>query len=189
MPWSVKKDSRCGSGYAVVKDSNNEVIACHKSKKSAVAQQRALYASEAKTAKASTMDMPYVSDTAGMPDVPDMPQPSDQADEWDSLTDRQQDQAEAYFEIVLEYGMFNQSSKADGAHYAPASANPFKATGLMCGNCVFFNDNTGAQCMIVEGMIEPEAVCKMWIIPEEKIIEPTAKSNNIWAGRFVKLNK
>jgi hypothetical protein len=54
---------------------------------------------------------------------------------------------------------------------------------------VFFNDNTGAQCMIVEGTIEPEAVCKMWIIPEEKIIEPTAKSDDIWAGRFVKLNK
>ena len=42
---------------------------------------------------------------------------------------------------------------------------------------------------VVEGTIEPEAVCKMWIIPEEKIIEPTAKSDDIWAGRFVKLNK
>jgi hypothetical protein len=176
MPWSVKKDSRCGSGYAVVKDSNNEVVACHKSKKSAVAQQRALYASEAKKA-AMPLEMPQADPS------------TEQADEWDSLNDRQQDQAEAYFEIVLEYGMFDQSSKSNGAHYAPAAKNPFKATGLMCGNCVFFNDNTGAQCMIVEGTIEPEAVCKMWIIPEEKIIEPTAKSDDIWAGRFVKLNK
>lgn len=48
MPWSVKKDPRCGSGYAVIKDSNNEVVACHNSKNSAIAQQRALYASEAK---------------------------------------------------------------------------------------------------------------------------------------------
>lgn len=173
MPWSVKKDPRCGSGYAVVKDSNNEVVACHKSRKSAIAQQRALYASEAKVAKA------VVSET---------PEPSDQADEWDSLNERQQEQAESLFEIVLEYGMFNQTSKADGAHYAPASANPFKATGLMCQNCIFFNDNTGNQCMIVEGAIEPEAVCKMWIIPEEKIVEPTAKSDNIWNGRFIKLS-
>jgi hypothetical protein len=176
MPWSVKKDSRCGSGYAVVKDSNNEVVACHKSRKSAIAQQRALYASEAKKA-AMPLEMPQADSS------------TEQADEWDSLNDRQQDQAEAYFEIVLEYGMFDQSSKANGAHYAPAAKNPFKATGLMCGNCVFFNDNNGAQCMIVEGTIEPEAVCKMWIIPEEKIIEPTAKSDDIWAGRFVKLNK
>lgn len=51
MPWSVKKDPRCGSGYAVVKDTNNELVACHKTKESAVEQQRALYASEAKNDK------------------------------------------------------------------------------------------------------------------------------------------
>lgn len=172
MPWSVKKDPRCGSGYAVVKDSNNEVVACHKSRKSAIAQQRALYASEAKVAKAAEP----------------MTEPADQADEWDSLNERQQEQAESLFEIVLEYGMFDQTSKANGAHYAPASLNPFKATGLMCQNCIFFNDNTGNQCMIVEGAIEPEAVCKMWIIPEEKIVEPTTKADNIWNGSFLKLS-
>ena len=172
MPWSVKKDPRCGSGYAVVKDSNNEVVACHKSRKSAIAQQRALYASEAKVAKAAEP----------------MTEPSDQSDEWDSLNERQQDQAEAVFEIVLEYGMFDQTSKANGAHYAPASLNPFKQTGLMCQNCIFFNDNTGNQCMIVEGAIEPEAVCKLWIIPEENIVEPTTKADNIWNGTFLKLS-
>jgi|LauGreDrversion2_6_1035139.scaffolds.fasta_scaffold02544_5 hypothetical protein len=51
MPWSVKKDPRCGSGYAVVKDTDNELVACHKTKESAVAQQRALYASENKSAE------------------------------------------------------------------------------------------------------------------------------------------
>jgi hypothetical protein len=176
MPWKVVKDkARCGSGFALVNSETNDLVACHRSKKGAAAQQRALYAATAKETKKA--------------DVPVMDAAEDQADEWDSLTERQQDLAESYFENILEYGMFDQSSKANGAHYAPASANPFKATGLMCGNCVFFNDNTGAQCMIVEGTIEPEAVCKMWIIPEEKIIEPTAKSNDIWSGRFVKLNK
>ena len=171
MPWSVKKDSRCGSGYAVVKDSNDEVVACHKSRKSAIAQQRALYASENKVAKAEHMDMPEA---------------SDQADEWDSLNERQQEQAESLFELVLEYGMFDQSSKANGAHYA--SENPFKAEGLMCQNCIFFNDNTGNQCMVVEGAIAGEAICKLWIIPEEYIVEPTAKSDNIWNGSFIKLS-
>jgi DNA-directed RNA polymerase subunit M/transcription elongation factor TFIIS len=52
MPWSVKKDPRCGSGYAVVKDTDNELVACHKTKESAIDQQRALYASEANKAEA-----------------------------------------------------------------------------------------------------------------------------------------
>ena len=52
MPWSVKKDPRCGSGYAVVKDTDNELVACHKTKESAIEQQRALYASEANKTEA-----------------------------------------------------------------------------------------------------------------------------------------
>ena len=83
--------------------------------------------------------------------------------------------------------MFDQSSKANGAHYAPAAANPFKETGLMCGNCVFFADGA-SQCMIVMGTIEPEAVCKMWIIPEEKIVEPSTKMSK-WAGSAFDLSK
>lgn len=175
MPWKVVKDkARCGSGFALVNSETNDLVACHRSKKGAAAQQRALYAATAKETKKA--------------DIPVMDMSEEQADEWDSLTERQQDLAESYFENVLEYGMFDQTSKANGAHYAPASANPFKATGLMCQNCVFFADGAN-QCMIVMGEIEPEAVCKMWIIPEDMITEPTAKSDNIWAGRFVKLNK
>ena len=175
MPWKVVKDkARCGSGFALVNSETNDLVACHKSKKGAAAQQRALYAATAKE-KTKKADMP----------VMDMAE--EQADEWDSLTERQQDQAEAYFENVLEYGMFDQSSKANGAHYAPASANPFKASGLMCGNCVFFADGAN-QCMIVMGTIESEAVCKMWIIPEDKIVEPSAKMSK-WAGSAFDLSK
>lgn len=175
MPWKVVKDkARCGSGYALVNSETNDLVACHRSKKGAGAQQRALYAATAKETKKA--------------DMPEMDMSAEQADEWDSLTDRQQDLAESYFENVLEYGMFDPSSGANGAHYAPASANPFKATGLVCQNCVFFADGAN-QCMIVTGEIEPEAVCKLWIIPEDMITETTSKSDNIWAGRFVKLNK
>lgn len=175
MPWKVVKDkAKCGSGFALVNSDTNDLVACHRSKKGAAAQQRALYASTAKETKKV--------------DVPVMDMSEEQADEWDSLTERQQELAETYFEHVLEYGMFDQSSKANGAHYAPTSANPFKATGLVCQNCVFFADSAN-QCMIVTGSIEPEAICKMWIIPEDMITEPTSKSNDIWAGRFVKLNK
>lgn len=171
MPWKVVKDkARCGSGFALVNSDTNDLVACHKSKKGAAAQQRALYASTAEKADMPAMDMA-----------------DEQADEWDSLNERQQSQAEEYFSIVLEYGMFDQSSKANGAHYAPASANPFKATGLMCGNCVFYADSAN-QCMIVMGEIEPEAVCKLWIIPEEKIVEPSTKMSK-WAGSAFDLSK
>jgi hypothetical protein len=177
MPWKVVKDkARCGSGFALVNSETNDLVACHRSKKGAAAQQRALYAATAKETKKADMPMP------------EMDMAAEQADEWDSLTDRQQELAESYFENVLEYGMFDQSSKANGAHYAPAAVNPFKATGMVCQNCVFFADSAN-QCMIVMGEIEPEAICKLWVIPEDMIVEPTAKSDSIWAGRFIsKLN-
>jgi HK97 family phage prohead protease len=93
------------------------------------------------------------------------------AGDWDLLNERQQEQAENQSELVLEYGMFDQSTGANGAHYAPAEKNPFKAEGLICDNCIFYNENA-QQCQIVEGMIEPEAVCKLWVIPESKIGMP-----------------
>lgn len=85
--------------------------------------------------------------------------------EWASLNDRQKKQAEDLSELVLEYGMFDQTTGQNGAHYAPADANPFKADGLRCGNCIFFNE-ANQQCQIVEGRIETDAVCKLWVIPE-----------------------
>ncbi len=66
-----------------------------------------------------------------------------------------------------EYGIFDQSSKANGAHYAPAAKNPFIGEGMVCGNCVFFIG--GGKCEIVSGNIEPNAICKLWIIPEQLI--------------------
>lgn len=81
------------------------------------------------------------------------------------LNERQMMQYETYESIVENFGMFDQSSNANGAHYAPASANPFKDAGLICSNCVFYEG--GGGCEIVSGDIEPNAICKLWIIPEK----------------------
>jgi hypothetical protein len=143
MPYSVVSDHPECSGYAVVKDETNEVMGCHQTASQAQAQLTALNISE------------YGDRDAG---------------EWEGLNDRQKTQAEDLTELILEYGMFDQSTMANGAHYAPADSNPFKAEGLMCGNCVFFNEEN-AQCAIVAGSIEAEAVCKLWIIPEIKLSE------------------
>ena len=87
------------------------------------------------------------------------------AEEYALLNDRQKKQVEDLAEIAAEFGQFDQSTGQNGAHYAPANANPFKAEGLNCGNCVFFNELTN-QCQIVSGDIEADAVCKLWVIPE-----------------------
>jgi hypothetical protein len=47
MPWHIARNVGGCSGYAVVKDGDNEVVGCHPSEKDAKAQLAALYASEA----------------------------------------------------------------------------------------------------------------------------------------------
>ena len=85
----------------------------------------------------------------------------------DNLTPRQSMMYDYYESIVEEFGMFDQTSKSSGAHYAPAKVNPFIKEGLICGNCVFYLGGNG--CELVKGTIEPNAICKLWIIPEDLI--------------------
>jgi hypothetical protein len=89
------------------------------------------------------------------------------------LTDRQREQAEATAQLAIKFGMFNQTSFADGAHYA--AKNPFVAEGLACQNCVFF-DEINKQCQVVAGPIDPNAICKLWVIPENLIAGYKAES-------------
>jgi hypothetical protein len=83
------------------------------------------------------------------------------------LSDRQMELADSYCEIVDQYGQFDQSSGANGAHYA--EKNPFASEGLKCSNCIFYEG--GKACHIVTGTIDPNAICKLWIIKEE-ILNP-----------------
>jgi HK97 family phage prohead protease len=72
--------------------------------------------------------------------------------------------AEAYDAIAEENGLFSQ----EDAHYM--TDNPFAEKGKKCSNCVFFEDEEG-RCYIVQGQIEAEAICKLWIIPEGRMSE------------------
>lgn len=103
---------------------------------------------------------------------PDMDSPEEESDDEEEgpkskLNDRQKMMYDHYEHLVEEFGKFDQTAKANGAHYAPASANPFIEEGLICANCVYFKGGQG--CEIVAGKIEPEAVCKLWIIPQDLI--------------------
>ena len=116
---------------------------------------------------------------------------SDELEEWNALSERQQEMAENTAEIVMQFGMFKQDSSADGAHYFEGSKNPFKAEGVKCDNCIFFNEDMN-ECIVVEGTIDPEGLCKLWVIPEDEFAEtdqqetleenPVMKS--LWAGSF-----
>jgi hypothetical protein len=93
---------------------------------------------------------------------------NEKKNEWvgDQLSQHQLELVHTLQMTARAYGKFDKSAMANGSHYTPAEANPFKAEGIVCENCVFYRDG---QCDVVEGEIEDEAICKLWVIPEAKI--------------------
>lgn len=88
------------------------------------------------------------------------------------LNERQKD---LYLKIITNlqtYGYFDRGVGANGIHYASAANNPFKEQGIDCENCVFYYlEGDAPRCELIQGAIEPEAICKFWIISEEDIKE------------------
>lgn len=82
----------------------------------------------------------------------------------DALAPRQRAMYEKYEGIAEIFGPWGQDAGPDGAHYMGPDDNPFKADGLNCASCVFFQG--GGACEIVSGEIHPDALCKLWVIPE-----------------------
>lgn len=64
MPWKVEHDGRCGKSkpWAVIKETDGSLVACHPTKAAAMVQLRALYASEEKA-----MDEPVLEKNGDMP--------------------------------------------------------------------------------------------------------------------------
>lgn len=91
---------------------------------------------------------------------------SDETKSIDGFTPRQRMISAALIEVVHEEGKFDWGLGANGAHYVELD-NPFLAQNIRCEECVFYDDNYG--CAIVKGVINPNAVCKFWIIPESEI--------------------
>jgi len=79
----------------------------------------------------------------------------------DLLSPRQREMVDCYSDIEETFGAFDQGVGPDGAHYAPIS--PFASEGLLCQNCVFYRGPRG--CQLVAGDIDPNGICKLWVIP------------------------
>ena len=83
------------------------------------------------------------------------------------LTPRQKEMVDNVCDVEETFGMFKQDSSPDGAHYSAVS--PFADTGLLCQNCVFYRGPRG--CGLVEGDIDPNGICKLWVIPGSLVKE------------------
>lgn len=79
------------------------------------------------------------------------------------LTPRQTAQYEHDEDLVDLFGKYDQGIGADGAHYVAES--PFASEGMVCSSCAFYEGPRG--CEIVDGDIDPNGICKRWIIPVE----------------------
>jgi HK97 family phage prohead protease len=146
-PYRISSNAEGCDGYAVVKVGESSPVpgGCHASLSEARAHMTAL-----NLATQDEKEMEIEDEPVGM-------------------SEHQLALYEAYEEIVSINGQFDQSSMANGAHYASADANPFKEQGMICANCVFYEG--GQRCHIVSGTIEPNAICKLWVIPENLISE------------------
>lgn len=83
--------------------------------------------------------------------------------------------AESLEGIADEFGPWPQGGPA-GAHYIEIS--PFAERGMKCSNCVFFE---AGACEVVQGSISENGICKLWVIPEEKMSEESKRSEAVVA--------
>lgn len=118
--------------------------------------------------------------------TPSMENPEDMSGEPDDeneselpfLTPRQNEMYSDLCELVDEMGQFVQDASPDGAHYMMPAENPFRSKGLKCSNCVFYEG--GGRCHVVQGSVEAEGLCKLWIIEGLKV----KKENEVVAEDF-----
>lgn len=92
------------------------------------------------------------------------------AEDYGTLSPANLAYAESVEGVADEYGPWPQGGPA-GAHYIEIS--PFADRGMKCSNCVFFE---AGACEVVQGSISENGICKLWVIPEEKMSEESKRS-------------
>ena len=72
-------------------------------------------------------------------------------------------------QVAEVFGPFDTGTGPDGVHYVSAEDNPFAAEGLKCASCAFYQGGGGCELLSDEVRVEPEAVCKFWIVPADQV--------------------
>jgi hypothetical protein len=144
MPYDIVRNGPgCNGGYAVVGPSGAH--GCHKTRGSAIQQQRALYAAEADSKKVV------------------------KAEEWegkplyDELSDAEQMLADSLLKLAQEAGPLD---KAEGiwVGYVDGANNENNSIGVNCGNCALHKSSVA--CLILDMPIEEEGACRFAVIPD-----------------------
>lgn len=163
MPYTVISNAQGCSGYAVVKEGETTPIegGCHALKSDAIAHMiavEAAYEESEETVRQIEME---------------------NEEEDSNLTQKQKMLYDLLEFVTDETGKFTKDSYGDGAHYVEGS--PFAQDGLICANCIFYEG--GRNCEIVEGDIDPNAICKFWIIKNDLISTEPEESNMGYEAR------
>lgn len=85
-----------------------------------------------------------------------------------------------HYKIVDKLGKFDRGVKEGGAYYI--EKNPFISHGLQCCNCLHWQGNN--ICAVVKGSIKPNAVCRLWVIPDERMRKTCYMSSGIRSTPF-----
>jgi hypothetical protein len=138
MPYDIKQNYGDCKGYAVVGPSGTH--GCHTTRRSAIEQQRALYAAE------------NVS----------------KADEWegkplyDMLSSDEKAFADSLLKLAEDIGPIDQS-EGIWVGYENGSENENAEIGVKCGNCALHK--SAVACAILSQQIEENGQCRLAVIP------------------------
>ena len=83
------------------------------------------------------------------------------------LTARQNLMVRSSLAIVQKVGPWGRGVEADGAGYIEGKQNTGFDQGFACGNCFFMQP--GHRCAIVKGRIEEDGLCRLHVIPNDRL--------------------
>lgn len=157
MPYDIIRNGPgCKGGYSIVGPSG--AIGCHKTRGSAINQQRALYAAEANSKKVEKVE-----EWEGKP-------------LYDQLSDAERMLADSLLKLSEEAGPLD---KAEGiwVGYVDGNENENASIGVKCGNCALHKSSVA--CAILEMPIEEEGACRFAVIPDGYVTAGSDVSEDI----------
>jgi hypothetical protein len=80
---------------------------------------------------------------------------------------RQNLMVRAFLAIAQKVGAWSKNHDAEGACYTDEALNSAKAAGLMCRNCAFWKPQ--GACAIVKGSVQAGGICRLHVIPAERL--------------------
>jgi hypothetical protein len=85
-----------------------------------------------------------------------------------TYTARQNLLIRALLAISAKTGPFSKDAGSEGAGYVPAVKNTGADNGFKCENCAFWR--AGGKCSIVKGAVEQHGICRLYVIPQERLV-------------------